>query len=113
MANFTNTRSIGNFQQMLGASGIEVVPNKNLNEDGTQGYHVRFMKGNERVAICLIAKALGKTLSADLQVSDYETVDKKTGELIRSKMIHKAGVMAEAVATYDFSAVSADMNQVK
>jgi hypothetical protein len=106
MANFSNTRSIVAFQQLLGATGIEVVPNKNLNEDGTQGYHVRFMKGTETLSRTLLAKSLGKTLTADLQVSDYETVDKKTGEVIKSKMIHKAGEQAPAVATFDFSGVA-------
>jgi hypothetical protein len=106
MANFANTRSIVAFQQLLGATGIEVVPNKNPNEDGTQGYHVRFMKGTETLSRTLLAKSIGKTLSADLQVSDYEAVDKKTGEVIKSKMIHKAGEQAAAVATFDFSGVA-------
>lgn len=106
MATFTNTRSIGSFQQLLGATGIEVVPNKNKKEDGTQGYHVRFMKGTETLSRTLLASSIGTQLSADLQVSDYETVDNKTGEVIKTKMIHKAGEQAPAVATFDFSNVA-------
>jgi len=106
MATFANTRSIVSFQQLLGATGIEVVPNKEKDAEGNQRYHVRFMKGTETLSRTLLAKSIGTQLTADLQVSDYEAVNQATGEVLKTKMIHKAGEQAPAVATFDFSNVA-------
>lgn len=106
MATFENTRSIVSFQQLLGATGIEVVPNKEKDAEGNQRYHVRFMKGNETLSRTLLAKSIGTQLTATLQVSDYKAVNKTTGEVIETKMIHKAGEQAPAIATFDFSNVA-------